>query len=37
MTPSAVTAYQHLSIQREDGILTLYDMSTRKYLKLYNE
>jgi hypothetical protein len=37
MTPSAVTAYKNLSAQRDDGILTLYCMSTREYIKLYNE
>jgi len=35
--PSAVTAYKNLTMQREDGILNIYCMSTRDYLKLYNE
>ena len=37
MTPSAVTAYKNMTIQRDDGILSIYCMSTREYLKLYNE
>lgn len=37
MVPSAVTAYKNLSMQRDDGILTVYDMSTREYLKFYGE
>jgi hypothetical protein len=37
MVPSAVTSYKDLSMNRNDGILTVYDMSTRDYLKFYNE
>lgn len=35
--PAPVTAYQDLTINRKDGILNIYDMSTRDYLKFYNE
>ena len=37
MVPSPVTSYKHMSMQREDGILSVYCMSTRDYLKFYNE
>jgi len=37
MVPAPVTAYKDLSMNREDGILTVYDMNTREYLKFYNE
>jgi hypothetical protein len=37
MTPSTVTAYKNLTMQRKDGILTVYDMSKREYLKFYGE
>lgn len=37
MVPSPVTSYKNMTMQREDGILTIYDMSTREYLKFYNE
>lgn len=37
MVPSPVTAYKNMTMQRDDGILTVYDMSTRDYLKFYNE
>jgi hypothetical protein len=37
MVPAPVTAYKDLTINRDDGILTVYDMSQREYLKFYNE
>lgn len=37
MVPSPVTAYKDMSIQRDDGILNLYCMSTRNHMRLYNE
>ena len=35
--PAAVTSWKNLTSQREDGILNVYCMSTRDYLKLYGE
>lgn len=35
--PSPVTAIKDMTMQRNDGILTVYDMSTRDYLKFYGE
>lgn len=37
MVPSAVTALKNLSMQRDDGIVTIHCMSTKDYLKFYNE
>ena len=37
MVPPPVTAVQNLSMNRNDGILTVYDMSNREYLKFYGE
>jgi hypothetical protein len=37
MVPSPVTAFKNMSMQREDGILSVYCMSTRDYLKFYGE
>lgn len=37
MVPSTVTTYKDLTMQRTDGILNIYDMSTREYLKFYSE
>lgn len=37
MVPSAVTAFKNMTMQREDGILNIYCMSTRDYLKFYGE
>ena len=37
MVPSPVTAVKDLTMNRSDGILTVYDMSTRDYLKFYGE
>ena len=37
MAPAAVTSWKNMSMQRDDGILTVYDMATRDYLKFYNE
>ena len=37
MVPSASTAVADLSMNRDDGILTVHDMSTKDYLKFYNE
>lgn len=37
MVPSAVTAYKNLTMQRDDGILSVYCMSTREYLRFYGD
>jgi hypothetical protein len=37
MPPSPVTAMKDLTMNRNDGILTVYDMSNREYLKFYGE
>ena len=37
MVPSPVTAVQNRTMNRNDGILTVYDMSKRHYLKFYGE
>ena len=37
MVPYAVTAIKNMSMQREDGIVTVYDMNTRDNLKFYQE
>jgi hypothetical protein len=37
MVPSPITAVKDLSMNRNDGILTVYDMSKREYLKFYGE
>lgn len=37
MVPFPVTSYKDLSANREDGIVTVHCMSTRDYLKFYNE
>jgi hypothetical protein len=37
MVPAPVTAVQNLTMNRNDGILTVYDMSQREYLKFYGE
>jgi hypothetical protein len=37
MVPYAVTAVKNMSMQRDDGILTVYDMNTRDNLKFYAE
>jgi hypothetical protein len=37
MVPSPVTAVKDLTMNRKDGILTVYDMSNRDYLKFYGE
>lgn len=37
MVPSPVTAVKDLTMQRNDGILTVYDMNNRDYLKFYGE
>lgn len=37
VVPSSVTAVQDLTIQRDDGILTVYCMNTKQYLKFYGE
>lgn len=37
MVPFAVTAIKDLSMQRDDGIVTVYDMNTRDNLKFYGE
>ena len=35
MVPFAVTAVKNMSMQRDDGIVTVYDMNTRDNLKFY--
>jgi hypothetical protein len=37
MVPYSVYAIQNYSMQKDDGIMTVYDMSTKKNLKLYGE
>jgi len=37
MVPYAVTAIKNLSMQRDDGIITLYCMNTKDNLKLYGD
>lgn len=37
MVPSPVTAVKDLTMNRKDGILTVYDMANRDYLKFYGE
>lgn len=37
MVPFPVSSYKDLSANREDGIVTVHCMSTRDYLKFYNE
>jgi myo-inositol-hexaphosphate 3-phosphohydrolase len=37
MVPYPATSIKDLSANREDGILTVHDMSTRDYLKFYND
>lgn len=37
MVPSPVTSWKELSAYREDGIVTVHDMCTKDYLKLYGE
>lgn len=37
MVPSAVTAYKNLSMQRDDGIVTVHCMGSKDYMKFYNE
>ena len=37
MVPSPVTAIQNMTMQRDDGILNIYCMSTRDYLKFYGD
>lgn len=37
MVPYAVTAIKNMSMQRDDGILTVYDMNTRDNMKFYAE
>ena len=37
MVPSPVTSYKHLTMNRDDGILNIHCMSTKDYLKFYNE
>jgi len=37
MVPFAVTAIKNMSMQKDDGIVTVYDMNTRDNLKFYNE
>ena len=37
MVPAPVTSYKDLTMNREDGILNIHCMSTKDYLKFYNE
>ena len=37
MVPAPATAVKDLTMNRNDGILTVYDMSKRHYLKFYGE
>lgn len=37
MVPYAVTALKDMSMQRDDGIVTVYCMNTKDNLKFYNE
>ena len=37
MVPAPVTAVKDLTMNRKDGILTVYDMANRDYLKFYGE
>ena len=37
MVPGPVTSFRNLTMNREDGILPIHCMSTKDYLKFYNE
>jgi len=37
MKPAPVNAIRDMSMQRDDGILSIHCMSTKSYLKFYNE
>jgi len=37
MVPAPVTSFKNLTMNREDGIMTVHCMSTKDYLKFYNE
>jgi hypothetical protein len=37
MVPAPVTAFKNMSMNKADGILTVHCMSTKDYLKFYNE
>jgi len=37
MVPYAVTAVKNMSMQRDDGIITVYDMNTKDNLKFYGD
>lgn len=37
MVPAPITAVKHMTMNRNDGILTIYDMANRDYLKFYGE
>lgn len=37
MVPAPITSFKHLTMNRDDGILTVHCMSTRDDLKFYNE
>jgi len=37
MVPAPVTAYKDLTMNRDDGILSVHCMSTKDYLKFYGE
>ena len=37
VVPAPVTSFKHLTMNREDGILNVHCMSTKDYLKFYNE
>lgn len=37
MVPHPVTSWKHLSMMRDDGIITVHCMDTKEYLKFYGE
>jgi hypothetical protein len=37
MVPAPITSYKNLSMQRDDGIMTVHCMSTKDYLKFYGD
>lgn len=37
MVPAPVTAIKDMSMQRDDGIMTIHCMNTKEYLKFYGE
>ena len=37
MVPAPVTSFKNLTMNRDDGILSIHCMSTKDYMKFYNE